>query len=179
MTNNKKQIIEIILASLSAVLIAGFIRIFFFDTYIVTNKSMEPTFFEGDQILLLKKNFIFNRVKNFDVIVFNYNDTNLVKRVIGIEGDKVEIRNGGLYLNDELIEHKYYIFSNEDNGLYILGNNQYFVLGDNIKVSEDSRYFGLIDEEDIKGQVILIFSPKKRFQLFNNIFHHNENNISE
>nr|WP_277422258.1 signal peptidase I [Brachyspira hampsonii] len=116
-------------------------------------------------------------MKNFDVVVFNYNDTNLVKRVIGIEGDKVEIKDGGLYLNDNLIEHEYYIFSSEDDGLYILGNNQYFVLGDNIKVSEDSRYFGLVDEKDIKGQVILIFSPKKRFQLFNNIFHHN--NISE
>ena len=75
-------------------------------------------------------------------------------------------------MNDELIEHEYYIFSNKDNGLYIVGNNQYFVLGDNIEVSEDSRYFGLIDKKDIKGQVILIFSPKKRFQLFNNIFHH-------
>ena len=168
---NKKQIIEIISASLLAVFLAAFIRIFFFDTYIVTNKSMEPTFMEGDQILLLKRNFIFNGIKNFDVIVFNYEDSNLVKRVIGVEGDKVEIKDGGLYLNDELIEHEYYIFSNEDDGLYLVGSNQYFVLGDNIKVSEDSRYFGLIDKKDIKGQVILIFSPKKRFQLFSNIFH--------
>ncbi|WP_028330561.1 signal peptidase I [Brachyspira alvinipulli] len=169
---NKKQVIEILLASFLAVFLAAFIRIFFFDTYIVTNKSMEPTFLEGDQILLLKRSFIFNGIKNFDVIVFDYNNSNLVKRVIGVEGDKVEIKDGGLYLNDKLIEHEYYIFSNEDNGLYIVGNNQYFVLGDNIKVSEDSRYFGLINKRDIKGQVILIFSPKKRFQLFNNIFHH-------
>lgn len=168
---NKKQILELILASFTAVFLAAFIRIFFFDTYIVTNKSMEPTFCEGDQILLLKKNFIFNKVKNFDVIVFEYDNSNLVKRVIGKEGDKVEIRDGGLYLNDNLIEHEYYIFSNDDDGLYIVGSNQYFVLGDNIKVSEDSRYFGLIDEKDIKGQVILIFSPKSRFQLFSNIFH--------
>ncbi len=171
---NKKQIIEIILASFSAIILAGFIRVFFFDTYIVTNKSMEPTFFEGDQILLLKKNFIFNRVKNFDVIVFNHENTNLVKRVIGIEGDKVEIKDGALYLNDKLVEHEYYIFSNKDNGLYIVGDNQYFVLGDNIKLSEDSRYFGFIYGKDVKGQVILIFSPKSRFQLFNNIFHHNK-----
>ncbi|WP_297276868.1 signal peptidase I [uncultured Brachyspira sp.] len=169
---NKKQVIEILLASFLAVFLAAFIRIFFFDTYIVTNKSMEPTFLEGDQILLLKRSFIFNGIKNFDVIVFDYNNSNLVKRVIGVEGDKVEIKDGGLYLNDKLIEHEYYIFSNKDNRLYIVGNNQYFVLGDNIEVSEDSRYFGLIDKKDIKGQVILIFSPKKRFQLFNNIFHH-------
>ena len=90
---------------------------------------MEPTFLEGDQILLLKRNFIFNGIKNFDVIVFNYEDSNLVKRVIGVEGDKVEIKDGGLYLNDELIEHEYYIFSNEDDGLYLVGSNQYFVLG--------------------------------------------------
>lgn len=168
---NKKQILEIILASFTAIFLAAFIRIFFFDTYIVTNKSMEPTFYEGDQILLLKKNFIFNSVKNFDVIVFNHENSNLVKRVIGIEGDKVEIKNGGLYLNDKLIEHEYYIFSEKDNGLYIVGSDQYFVLGDNIKLSEDSRYFGFIDKDSIKGQVILIFSPKNRFQLFNNLFH--------
>ena len=51
-------------------------------------------------------------------------------------------------------------------------NEMFASLADNIEVSEDSRYFGLIDKKDIKGQVILIFSPKKRFQLFNNIFHH-------
>lgn len=171
---SKKQIAEIILASFTAIFLAAFIRLFFFDTYIVTNKSMEPTFFEGDEILLLKKSFIFNRVKNFDVIVFNYEGSNLVKRVIGIEGDKVEIKDGGLYLNDELIEHEYYIFSDKDDGLYIVGSDQYFVLGDNIDVSEDSRYFGFIDKDSIKGQVILIFSPKSRFQLFSNIFHHNK-----
>ena len=52
---SKKQIAEIILASFTAIFLAAFIRLFFFDTYIVTNKSMEPTFFEGDEILLLKK----------------------------------------------------------------------------------------------------------------------------
>lgn len=168
---NKKQIAEIILASFSAVFLAGFIRVSLFDAYIVTNRSMEPTFFEGDQILLLKNNFIFNKIKNFDVIVFNYGNSNLVKRVIGIEGDKVEIKHGGLYLNDMAVEHEYYIFSEEDYGIYIVGSGQYFVLGDNIKISEDSRYFGFIDKKHIKGRVILIFSPKNRFQLFKNIFH--------
>lgn len=163
---NKKQILEIILASLLALFLAGFIRIFFFDTYIVSNKSMEPTFYEGDQILLLKNNFLFNNIKNFDVIVFRRGTNNLVKRVIGKEGDKVEIFEGGLYLNDELIRHKYYIFSEEDNAVYNIGKNQYFVLGDNIPLSEDSRDFGLIDKKDIIGHIILIFSPKRRFKLF-------------
>lgn len=163
---NKKQILEIVLASLLALFLAGFIRVFFFDTYIVSNKSMEPTFYEGDEILLLKNNFLFNKIDNFDVIVFRMGSNNLVKRVIGKEGDKVEIFDCGLYLNDELIRHKYYIFSKEDNAVYNIGKNQYFVLGDNIALSEDSRDFGLINKKDIIGHIILIFSPKRRFKLF-------------
>ena len=170
MINKKtvKHIIEIILASILAVFIAGFIRIFFFDTYIITNKSMQPTLDEGDEILLIKRNFIFNRIKNFDIIVFRMGENNLVKRVIGCEGDRIEIIDGELYLNNDLIKYEYYIFDEEDNASYIIGKNQYFVLGDNISVSEDSRSFGLINESDIIGKVILIFSPKDRFKLFGN-----------
>ncbi len=168
MINKKtvKHIIEIILASILAIFIAGFIRIFFFDTYIITNKSMQPTLDEGDEILLIKRNFIFNRIKNFDIIVFRMGENNLVKRVIGCEGDRIEIIDGELYLNNDLIKYEYYIFDEEDNASYIIGKNQYFVLGDNISVSEDSRSFGLINESDIIGRVILIFSPKDRFRLF-------------
>ena len=146
MINKKtiKHIIEIISASILSVFIAGFIRIFFFDTYIITNKSMQPTLDEGDEILLIKKNFIFNGIKNFDTIVFRHGENNLVKRVVGCEGDRIE----------------------EDNAIYIIGKNQYFVLGDNVSVSEDSRSLGFINESDIIGRVILIFSPKDRFRLF-------------
>ena len=170
MINKKtiKHILEIISASLLAVFIAGFIRIFFFDTYIITNKSMQPTLDEGDEILLIKKKFIFNGIKNFDIIVFRRVENNLVKRVIGCEGDRIEIIDGELYLNNDLIKYEYYIFDEEDNASYTIGKNQYFVLGDNVSVSEDSRSFGLINESDIIGQVILIFSPKDRFRLFGN-----------
>lgn len=169
MINKKtiKHIIEIISASLLAVFIAGFIRIFFFDTYIITNKSMRPTLDEGDEILLIKKNFIFfNGIKNFDIIVFRMGENNLVKRVVGCEGDRIEIIDGELYLNNDLIKCEYYFFDEDDNASYTIGKNQYFVLGDNISVSEDSRSFGLINESDIIGRVILIFSPKDRFRLF-------------
>ena len=163
-----KHIIEIISASLLAVFVAGFIRIFFFDTYIITNKSMRPTLDEGYKILLIKKNFIFNGIKNFDIIVFRMGENNLVKRVVGCEGDRIEIIDGELYLNNDLIKYEYYFFDEEDNASYTVGKNQYFVLGDNISVSEDSRSFGFINESDIIGRVILIFSPKDRFRLFEN-----------
>ena len=92
----------------------------------------------------------------------------MVKRVIGCEGDRIEIIDGELYLNNDLIKYEYYIFDEEYNASYIIGKNQYFVLGDNISVSEDSRSFGLINESYIIGKVILIFSPKDRFRLFGN-----------
>lgn len=170
MINKKhiKHILEIISASLLAIFIAGFIRIFFFDTYIITNKSMRPTLDEGYKILLIKKNFIFNGIKNFDIIVFRMGENNLVKRVVGCEGDRIEIIDGELYLNNDLIKYEYYFFDEEDNASYTVGKNQYFVLGDNISVSEDSRSFGFINESDIIGRVILIFSPKDRFRLFEN-----------
>ena len=153
-----KHITEIISASILAVFIAGFIRIFFFDTYIITNKSMRPTLDEGYKILLIKKNFIFNGIKNFDIIVFRMGENNLVKRVVGCEGDRIEIIDGELYLNNDLIKYEYYFFDEEDNASYTVGKNQYFVLGDNISVSEDSRSFGFINESDIIGRVILILN---------------------
>ena len=130
MINKKhiKHILEIISASLLAIFIAGFIRIFFFDTYIVTNKSMSPTLDEGDEILLIKKSFILNRIKNFDIIVFRMGENNLVKRVIGKEGDRIEIINGEIYLNNNLLKYEYYNFEEKDNMSYTIGHKQYFVL---------------------------------------------------
>ena len=130
MINKKhiKHILEIISASLLAIFIAGFIRIFFFDTYIVTNKSMSPTLDEGDEILLIKKSFILNRIKNFDIIVFRMGENNLVKRVIGKEGDRIEIINGEIYLNNNLLKYEYYNFEEKYNISYTIGHKQYFVL---------------------------------------------------
>lgn len=162
---NIKQIIEIVLASVLAICLAAFIRIAFFQTFVVSNKSMEPTFKEGDKILLLKNNFIFNNAKNFDVIVFKNKDSNLIKRVIGVEGDKVQIKDGGLYLNDKLIEHDFYVFPESDNMVYTVEKDKLFVLGDNILDSEDSRYFGTIYKTNMIGKVFLIFNPRDHFRI--------------
>lgn len=165
MVFSKRQIIEIVLASILAISLAVFIRLVFFQTFAVTSESMEPTLKEGDKILLLKNIFVFNRVKKFDVIVFKGLDTNLIKRVVGIEGDMVEIKNGGLYLNDELIKHNFYIFPESENIISIVGAGKLFVLGDNVLNSEDSRYFGTIDKTNFIGKVFLIFNPRDHFKI--------------
>lgn len=166
---NKKQIIELILASSLAIIIAILIRVIFFDTYMVKSNSMEPTFYENDAILLIRKIFIIGGINNFDIIVFKKNNSNLVKRVIAKEKDEIKIYDGKLYLNNKLIEYNKYIFSKKENIHLTLKENEYFVLGDNIYDSKDSREFGVIHKNDIIGKVILIFNPKNRLKLlFNN-----------
>lgn len=107
--------------------------------------SMMSTYRDG-QILLGKKPRLIERD---DVITFEYRGELRVKRVVGICGDKVEIRDNNVFIND-----KYVGGSNNiplDDTDYYLHENEYFVLGDNFSVSNDSRMFGPIKREMIEA----------------------------
>ena len=163
---NKKKIIELILASSLAIIIAILIRVIFFDTYMVKSNSMEPTFYENDAILLIRKIFIIGGINNFDIIVFKKNNSNLVKRVIAKEKDEIKIYDGKLYLNNKLREYNKYIFSKKENIHLTLKENEYFVLGDNRDNSLDSRKIGLVNKSDIIGEIVIRFWPITKFKLF-------------
>lgn len=165
---NKRHIVEIIIVSVIAVLIAAFIRTYFFQTFKVSSKSMEPTFLENDSVLVLKENFRRAKIKRYDVVVFRdmTSGRNLIKRVVGVSGDKIEIKDFGLFVNDELISNHSYFFTTEDNVSVLVSKNQYFVLGDNVLQSRDSRHFGAINGRQIIGRVFLIFNPRERLQFF-------------
>lgn len=114
----------------------------------VDGVSMEPTINDNDIIFI---NRIYTEISKDDIIVFYYNGYKLVKRVIGIEGDVVEINNSKLYINNEMkYELEYNIYSDK---IYFVNLNEYFVIGDNLKNSYDSRDFGKITKEDIIGQI--------------------------
>ena len=111
-------------------------------------------------------------MKRFDVIAFEYADTKyLIKRVIGLPGDKVEYKNNTLYVNDELVEeefldgHQTENFSLVSMGYETIPEGKYLVLGDNRENSLDSRSFGLIDEEDILGKVSIKIWPIFEFDV--------------
>ena len=136
----------------------------------VVGNSMESTISDGSQILVNRFVYNIKSPKSGDVIVFlpNGNEKShyYVKRVIGVPGDKVQIKNGLLYVNGELYDMED-IDTIKNAGVaeeeITVGEDEYFVLGDNRNSSEDSRYanIGNIKKEYIKGKAWFVVRPFK------------------
>ena len=142
----------------------------------VTGNSMDQTLTQGDMVLMEK----FSKVKRFDVVVFQQPDgTIYIKRVIGLPGDTIEYKNDTLYINGEQSEEPYLTEFKKDltdnqpltydfNLKEVIGSEkvptgELFVLGDNRRISKDSRIIGLIKEKDIMADVKFVFWPFERF----------------
>lgn len=155
--------------------IVTFIIIMFVISYVVSitqvvGDSMSPTLKNGEVLILNKFRYRFIDVKRGDIISLKYADTKyLIKRVIGLPGDKVNISNSKLYINDRLYKEKYisddlkYLdFNLKDLGYSKIPNDMYLVLGDNRINSLDSREIGLIKKDDINGKISFRFWPLNR-----------------
>ncbi|MCI5741321.1 MAG: signal peptidase I [Lachnospiraceae bacterium] len=135
----------------------------------VAGQSMLETLKDGDEILVNRFIYKIKQPKANDVIVFlpNGNEKShyYVKRVIGVPGDTVQIKNGAVYVNGELFEEKVEVSAIENPELaeeeIKVGEDEYFVLGDNRNNSEDSRYanIGNIKKEYIEGKAWFVVSP--------------------
>ena len=147
------------------VILSGFlvIRNVFFFEIVVVGTSMISTLEEGEMGLATKADFIFN-IDREDIIIFEKEDKEIIKRVIGKPLDHIKITNEGIYVNEELIDEDYVssenlhytYFENSEFNEVTLNENQYFVLGDNRGNSYDSRYFGPIEKESITGKLKII-----------------------
>jgi len=147
------------------VLIVVLIRTFIITPVRVNGDSMNKTLQDGEILLLEKYDKDFER---FDIVVLNYNNEKLVKRIIGLPGETIEYRNNILYINGKKIEEKFIYEDTEDFKLEYLGydeipKNNYFVVGDNRDDSLDSRMIGLISKDDIDGKAIFRIFPFKNF----------------
>lgn len=140
---------------------------------IVDGSSMEDTLMDREQLYVEKISYHFNALKRFDIIVFypygRENEDYYVKRIIGLPGEKVQIIGSNIYINDELLEEHYGKEPIKDPGraaspIY-LGEDEYFVMGDNRNRSKDSRneQVGNVKKENIGGRVILRIYPFDRF----------------
>src|SRR5688500_10460187 len=135
---------------LGATLACGYQSVLRFDGY-----SMEPTITNGQK--LFTEEISLSDLKQGDVIYFELDESLLVKRLIGLPGEKIEIRDGDIYINDQILVEGYEASSPEYRfGPITLEADQYFVLGDNRDASKDSHQFGPINGDQIKGRVILI-----------------------
>lgn len=158
-----------------AVGIVLIVRTFLFAPYIVEGASMEPTLHNQEKIFVNK----LTSVTGFDrgeIVIIKGSEDNYVKRIIGLPGDMVEMKNDQLFVNGELIKESYLAYNREvaeQMGVYLTDDfdtvtvpkNQYFVMGDNRLVSMDSRNgLGLIEEDQIVGSPEFVYFPFKEFR---------------
>lgn len=155
----KSVLVELVVVVLAIFLITQF----FISISYVSGDSMNPAFYDGDRVMIQR--FAKGSIEKGDVIVFETkNDEKLIKRVIATAGDTVDIskNQGGLYVNGEAVEEDYIYtvtaISDEETSYPVtVGEDCYFVLGDNRTNSKDSRdsEIGLVQKENIVGKVIL------------------------
>ncbi len=169
--NVKKEIISWILTLGSAVLIALFIRTFIFEPIFVDGQSMCDTLQNREVMFVTKPEYIFGAPQRGDVIICKYpgRTENFVKRLMGVPGDTIEVKSNVVYINGEALDEPYLTPSRNDDGFSMdamtLGDDQYFVMGDNRDNSHDSRnYYGYgkpatLTRSQIVGHVRCVIYP--------------------
>lgn len=172
----KNDIKEWIKSISIAILIAVFIKTFIFNITYVKGESMYPTLEEGDRLILKKYEAVLKteEYERGDIIVFKSpienDDRYFIKRVIALQGDRVNIFDGQLHVNDRKVEESYIEKNSFTNPLiygkdYTVLEDELFVIGDNRLPgkSNDSRGFGPVKLEDIEGKVLLRILPFNKF----------------
>lgn len=142
----------------------------------VSGPSMENTLLDKDNVLIDKISYRFHEPERFDVVVFYpYEDVecdHFVKRIIGLPGETIQIKGDDIYINGDKLEEDYGKDPISYQGIatepITLGEDEYFVLGDNREVSFDSRYeeIGPIHRSVIDGRAILRIWPLDKFGTF-------------
>jgi signal peptidase I len=164
--------IETVLVSL---VLAIVLYLFIMTPHEVVGNSMHPTYKNGEFLMANKISYKFSEPQRGDVVIFQYSEAqDFIKRVIGIPGDEVMIKDGKIYINGNLLKESNYLLDSviTNGGSYIhegqtitVGENQYFVCGDNRPNSSDSREFGPVDRGKIKGKAWIVFFPFSEFRL--------------
>ncbi|MBS2968131.1 signal peptidase I [Metabacillus sp. KIGAM252] len=163
---SKKEVWSWLGSILAAVVIALICRHFIFTPVMVEGKSMMPTFETNNQIIVSK----ISKIERFDMIVFHspISKDNYIKRVIGLPGDRIKIKNDVLTINGKIYEEPYL---KENKSVLVPRENltenlniqvpagSLYVMGDNRRDSMDSRVFGSISQKAVVGEAKFRFSP--------------------
>lgn len=190
-----KEVVGWIISILSAVIIALCIRSYAFASTEVRQTSMQNTLLEGQRVIEYKIGYYFSKPQRNDIVIINRSagkgvlgvlvsntkdfienfsksstippeDKRLIKRVIGLPGDNIDIKDEKVFINGKAITEPYAKGNTFDNGMKFpmkIPEKMYFVMGDNREVSMDSRVLGLMDIKSIEGKAIFRVWPLNKF----------------
>ncbi len=173
------ELFKIVVISLAIIIP---IRYFLIQPFYVKGSSMEPSFYDREYLVVDELSFHFHKLKRGDVIVFRnpiHPQDYFIKRLIGLPGETVEIKNGSVYIYNEKFPKgkrlkepylsKDLITYSPNKIKFNIGKDEYFVLGDNRIFSFDSRNFGLVPRKDIIGRVFFRGWPFNKIKIFRTI----------
>lgn len=182
----------VVILLVAFLLVFGVVRPFVVEAFFIPSESMVPTLQVGDRVLVNKFIYRFTEPDRGDIIVFESPEgpdsepeglvgrvvnifwegsddrPDLIKRVVGLPGDSVAVRNGNLFVNGERQNESYLNQQFPDQSFFprtTVPENHVFVMGDNRANSRDSRFIGPIPEENIEGEAFLRFWPPGRIGL--------------
>lgn len=179
--NSKKgtrsKIFEYVISIVAAFVIAFAFRQYVFARADVDGQSMQSTLHDKDVIFVEKLSLLSHNFKRGQIVIFNshnYADDIYVKRVIAVEGDEVELKDGKVFLNGSELQESYLdegTVTNpgtflKENQKYTIEKGQVFVLGDNRGNSVDSRSIGPVNVKDVQGHVVVRIYPFSKMRTF-------------
>jgi len=168
-----------------AVILALFVRTWVFQAFKIPTGSMEPNLLVGDHLIVNKMTF--SSIHRGDIVVFKFPkepERDFIKRVIGLPGDKLELKRKTVYVNGQALTEPYAHFLEspraendpvsddvrQDYGPVTVPSDQYFMMGDNRDNSEDSRYWGFLPMSYVKGKAeFMYFSLSEEASLLSGI----------
>lgn len=156
---NIKKILKDLVPYVIIIIAVILVRTFIATPVRVNGSSMYPTL-KGKEIMLLNK---LGKIDRFDIVVLKIaeEEDNLIKRVIALPGESIEIMDNKIYINGKELEDKYGMGNTYSIDKITLKDDEYFILGDNRVISMDSREFGPVKKDDIKGTTNFIMYPFK------------------
>lgn len=132
--------------------------------------SMNPTLQDGEYVLVSKVSYRLSEPQHGDIIVFKFPGQpvqDLIKRIIGLPGDIVEVKNRQVFVNGQALDEPYIAAEPTYEGIWKVPAGQLFVLGDNRNDSSDSHSWGLLPEGNVIGKAILIYWPPPEWNMIN------------
>ncbi|MCI6108113.1 MAG: signal peptidase I [bacterium] len=158
----KKSYVKEFLPYFIIILVVVFVKMFVVSPIRVNGASMNPTLNDKDIMILNEISYGFSDIVRFDIVVVKEENEYLIKRIIGLPGEKIEYKDNKLYIDGKYVKEDFKHMETMDFST-TLGEDEYFIMGDNRTNSTDSRIFGPISRDEIIGKTSLTILPISRF----------------